>query len=287
MFIVRGDYEPVEINLEITDTTNPSNSFTLTIDNPVIVGPVVNANAGHFGFFCFTINVSDFPIMDGDYDIVANLITQLRSETCEVESLPSNFSFFGFGQGQGQTECEPIEKIKIEDNILSWDGNADNYTLIIQSDESCCNSSEGPFGEPKEIHLQTNQIDLTGIHKKFGKCVRFKIKSECDDTPWCCAVLDEEKWKLPYEDCLKKEKKPQMVINVFPNPAKNKVSISTEDSKIMTIELFNIYGKPLQTIKNINTVKQDIDVNQLSRGYYIIKIVLEDGSSQFKNVILK
>jgi len=69
-------------------------------------------------------------------------------------------------------------------------------------------------------------------------------------------------------------------INVFPNPAKNKVTVSVENTKINSIELYNIYGKPVQTIKNINTLKQELDVNRLSRGYYVLKITLHDGTIQ-------
>ncbi|WCO02633.1 T9SS type A sorting domain-containing protein [Psychroserpens ponticola] len=76
-------------------------------------------------------------------------------------------------------------------------------------------------------------------------------------------------------------------IKVHPNPASNILNITSKESKILSLQLLNIYGNKLESFENINTYKYSFSVYNHSRGYYILKITLEDGSIEFKTIILK
>ena len=287
MFIVHGGQVPVEINLEISDVANPANTFTVTIENPAITGPVPNANAGEFGNFCFDMNLSDFPTMEGNYEMTAYLVTEMRSETCTVGSQTTGFSFVGFGQGQ--TNCDLIKEIDIkEGHLLTWDGSAEHYTLQIQPDKYCCKSDKPSEEDIISIALTGHSFDLNEIQNQIGPCIKYKITSNCgDDTPWCCAVRTKKEWLLPKGNCLVSTRVSHHAITVSPNPATNVLDISSKTLDLSSVEIYTIYGNKTQTFDKLSTREFRINVNRLARGYYVIKIILEDGTFQYKNVILK
>lgn len=65
----------------------------------------------------------------------------------------------------------------------------------------------------------------------------------------------------------------KQVINVYPNPATNEITLSEEFGKNQII-LFDLLGKnyPIKLINNFNSSTR-IDISSLSRGLYFIKIV--------------
>lgn len=268
------------LDLEIID---------IDTNTPYTVISATQANFTSLTEYCFQVTQDNFPSpLEGNYNfrIRATFFVQDTGEMFDLTDTIQGVNFIPC-----EVECEPIRRFTITDGrLLEWDGNAGNYTLYIQSDRSCCESNDRPSGPIQAYEVNGNQFDLEQVRERYGECLRFRIDSECDRTSWCCLVFDRDRgWQLP-RDCFRETVTIGIGfgrINVYPNPATNKISVSTEDSKIASVELYNIYGKPVQTIKNINTLKQDIDVNRFSRGYYVLKVTLDDGSVQHKNVILK
>ncbi len=72
-------------------------------------------------------------------------------------------------------------------------------------------------------------------------------------------------------------------LNIYPNPVENILYINSK-SKIKSLHLTDITGK--NVLKNINNTDQ-LDVSQLTKGVYIIKIITEDGSETSKKFIKK
>jgi len=67
-------------------------------------------------------------------------------------------------------------------------------------------------------------------------------------------------------------------IRVFPNPAKEFVTIKTKFNKIEQIVIFDISGRNIKSIKNINDNKiLDIDLSQFEKGIYSLKIITNKG----------
>ena len=67
-------------------------------------------------------------------------------------------------------------------------------------------------------------------------------------------------------------------IRVFPNPAKEFVTIKTKFNKIKQIDIFDISGRNVKSIKNINDNKiLDIDLSRFEKGIYSLKIITNKG----------
>ncbi len=60
--------------------------------------------------------------------------------------------------------------------------------------------------------------------------------------------------------------------NLSPNPADNYVTIESFVNKINTVEFFDIIGKKVKTIPNLNTNRINIEVQDLNSGIYFVKV---------------
>ncbi len=73
-------------------------------------------------------------------------------------------------------------------------------------------------------------------------------------------------------------------VTSYPNPAKDRLTISSGNKTIKTITLFDILGNQV-TVLNPNSRKVTIDVSDFSSGVYIAKIVSPSGVSSIKLII--
>ncbi len=78
-------------------------------------------------------------------------------------------------------------------------------------------------------------------------------------------------------------------IKIFPNPVKDKLSISNIiNSNLRSIEIFTVLGKLNRTylVKN-NVNNLEIDVSNLTSGIYLLKLNNEDGNSKTQKLIVQ
>lgn len=75
-------------------------------------------------------------------------------------------------------------------------------------------------------------------------------------------------------------------IKIFPNPAENLISISSDMEEIEGVSIFNLNGQRVYKANNLEFQNHDIDVSFLSTGIYLVSIQLEYGSS-FKRLIVR
>lgn len=260
------DSSPWPMNIPITDTSNVTTSNGITSGN-----------------FCITLNESNFNL-NNDYQIDAQINSQINGESCRDSSnnilLPFNSC----------TQDPCVINTYINGNTFCWDDIGTQYDVEVISDDNSL-----------ELQTTDNCRDLLKIAQKIrNKFFTIRIRAN-EDCPWtvCNIQIDQENETPDYDnqfvyngDCYTSYERLSNEISVgqikvFPNPATNKVTVSVDNTKITSIEVYNIYGKPIQTIKAINALTQDIDVNRLSRGYYVLKVTLIDGTVQHKNVILR
>lgn len=72
----------------------------------------------------------------------------------------------------------------------------------------------------------------------------------------------------------------QTIINVYPNPASDKVVVSyTASCPKCVLRIFNIEAKQVYEAKGINK-ETEIDVSNLKTGTYYLSITTEDGKRQ-------
>jgi hypothetical protein len=70
-------------------------------------------------------------------------------------------------------------------------------------------------------------------------------------------------------------------LDVFPNPATNHWTITSEKEEITSIELFDLQGKQLRFIEP-NTSNLTIDASEFATGMYILKVTTATGTSTRK-----
>jgi hypothetical protein len=66
--------------------------------------------------------------------------------------------------------------------------------------------------------------------------------------------------------------KTNLTFDIFPNPAKNKLTIKAFG--VESVDIFDIYGKIVYHTTNTNT---DLDISQLTPGIYVIQVQTESG----------
>jgi hypothetical protein len=76
-------------------------------------------------------------------------------------------------------------------------------------------------------------------------------------------------------------------VHVFPNPAREKITIQTTRSFISKIELFNIVGSLVHSDASLRTANASVDVSSYSPGLYSVRIYLEDGTTEVRKIIVE
>jgi hypothetical protein len=76
--------------------------------------------------------------------------------------------------------------------------------------------------------------------------------------------------------------------NLYPNPANGFLHISQNNNlSIDTIQLYDITGKTIKSIFNLNNVQTSIDVSTLAKGVYFVEITAENHIKQTKKLIIQ
>jgi hypothetical protein len=76
-------------------------------------------------------------------------------------------------------------------------------------------------------------------------------------------------------------------VHVYPNPAREKITIQTTRSSISKIELFNIVGSLVHSDTSLRTANASVDVSSYSPGLYSVRIYLEDGTTEVRKIIVE
>ncbi|MDN3722895.1 choice-of-anchor B family protein [Aequorivita sp. SDUM287046] len=59
---------------------------------------------------------------------------------------------------------------------------------------------------------------------------------------------------------------------LYPNPAKNIVTVSSKIDPLEKIEVFNVLGQKVMDLNFVNTLSENIDISKLQTGMYVLKI---------------
>jgi len=60
--------------------------------------------------------------------------------------------------------------------------------------------------------------------------------------------------------------------NLYPNPAKNKLTINSKNDPLKQIEVFNVLGQRIINLNFSSSLSENIDISSLNTGMYLVKI---------------
>ena len=72
--------------------------------------------------------------------------------------------------------------------------------------------------------------------------------------------------------------------NVYPNPAKDKITITNNNFPINSIDIFNSIGQKVIS-KEVNNNEGTINIKDLKKGMYILKVKSNNSSIEKKIII--
>lgn len=79
----------------------------------------------------------------------------------------------------------------------------------------------------------------------------------------------------------------QLSIKMTPNPATDILNIAVENDQIRSIEIVDIKGSLLLKEDNFLSASINFDVSSINQGFYLVKIVADNGKSAVKKLIIK
>lgn len=203
-----------------------------------------------------------------------------------------------------ETQCQLVTGVQYEwvqedppSPILTWDSIAGaTYTLEFVVDNALCGYGPQPLIDGNSATFTTNKnfIYLNTVHYEIGGFYwRYRIRTgpNCEWTEWSCTDTALARNAKHTREINGKNINLESIstnLQLHPNPAKDELSISMDNTKLAVVELYDIYGARVLAIKkSSNALKHKINVESLRRGYYVVKVRLEDGTIKFKNIILK
>jgi hypothetical protein len=74
-------------------------------------------------------------------------------------------------------------------------------------------------------------------------------------------------------------------INVYPNPANNKILVATENGSVISnVQIISITGESVANYKNINQSSTNVNISNLESGMYILNVTSELGTESIKMI---
>lgn len=80
---------------------------------------------------------------------------------------------------------------------------------------------------------------------------------------------------------------PENGIEVYPNPAKDRISIDGLNDQVLQVELINAHGQIVKNWASTKEIRRELDLQQLTPGMYIVQIVFERGEAVRKRLVIQ
>lgn len=196
---------------------------------------------------------------------------RLQKETKITLTPPSeSVSYFAITQGTGTIDNSKIIVGKTSNNAIS----TTSYTTINYGDS---------IGNPVFLsQMQTCNDDTVtatlrclSISAKFANVMKQRERS----TGVLVAGTESAGWMVlePANPILGLETASAEKLNIYPNPVKDILYISRSSNENSKAEIYNLYG---MLVKRVDIVGNEIDVNDLKAGCYVLK-TKKYGSNKF------
>lgn len=171
--------------------------------------------------------------------------------------------------------CEDLEPITLTSPSNDVNATSNNINYIDYENITASNKIEPNYSSQ---YIASDWIKLTtGFHAKNNSSFLARIQ-ECVDTD----IVNSPNGSRFIEGDIKSDD-----FKMYPNPTEDRITLSIINQKIQSFDLYDIHGRLVKNAKSINTNKHTINLKTFTRGMYILRVTLEDGSTINRNIILK
>lgn len=121
---------------------------------------------------------------------------------------------------------------------------------------------------PTNARSLSSSSFLCNVNIPFKKSLYIHVQDSCGQT----AFLEIR------PGMLQNNKKSTFVswnVEIYPNPTTGNITIQSSEPKIQKVEVYDIYGKLLQTT-NANSISTEINISDLAAGIYVARIYTDD-----------
>ncbi|MDF3026886.1 MAG: hypothetical protein K0S23_1193 [Fluviicola sp.] len=77
------------------------------------------------------------------------------------------------------------------------------------------------------------------------------------------------------------------LISVYPNPSTGSITIHSGEVNLNAIKVFNALGQVVYEVNGLKTVKQDVDLRNMAKGVYTLRVLTEIGTQHIPIVLEK
>ncbi|GAB5398613.1 MAG: hypothetical protein Aureis2KO_01980 [Aureisphaera sp.] len=238
-----------------TDPVAVCQDFTAALDNngQIIVSgsDVDGGSSDDSGSFTVTLSQNTFDCNDlGDHVVTVTVTDPSgNTDTCTAtitveDSMAPNF-----------TDCH-------QDETVVADSTTNTYTLpdylasgdVVAVDN--CTSS-----------LTITQDPVAGTELAIGThTISFETTDDEGNTQNCSFVIDVDA-PLGVSEAFLEEG-----ISIFPNPSSDEITVVSENENINNIVIYDITGKQLLSVSNIDVERQNITISSFAEGIYFVNI---------------
>jgi hypothetical protein len=231
-------------------------------------------------FYSSPSSITDSP--SGNYPNNTNRFITTSSTT----SIPQNALFpklSFYAKWDIEAGYDYAQVLASDNNGATWNPLCGLYTKIGNSNQDNGN----PLYDGKQLTWVKEEIDLSDY---IGKdiLIRFRLISDGGVTADGFYFDDLEiSYIIPYTPSGLNNNNEIKIINTFPNPASNYITINYNISENSNLNIYDSYGK-LVFVQTLNYAKQSekIDISRLNAGTYFYHIKDSNGISKAEKIVI-
>ena len=147
-------------------------------------------------------------------------------------------------------------------------------------------SNNVPFGQSQDIlkkwHFQDLPDNYEIARNDFIENIQGNRNPFIDNPDFACHIDFSNMTYL--KDCNDLSVyKNELKFKIYPNPVKDKLTIVSENH-IQSVKVLNLNGQVIDFFDNLNLISTQLDLSELQRGFYYLKLEFENGSEEMMKV---
>jgi len=270
---------------ELTDSSWINGKINF-IDTPMIIQ---NGNA-------FTCIASCIPVMYiwHTYNCSGNLISVDTTFTNTfVSTLPTGTCFSvqcaaRYGNGNVITSHSTTNTLPL--NLISFNAKVQTENFVTVSWQTTNEINVSHFNIQRSLNgrdfINIGKVLANGISRYSFVDDKLSFTNDKLTLNYRLEILDNDGKKQYSEVKQLGISNKQMTISIFPNPAKDFITISSNQN-IKSLQLTNLYEQVIKEYPSINSNSYQIKISALASGVYWLNTLLKDGTYQTQKLLIE